>query len=144
MSIIQEFREFAVKGNMIDLAVGVIIGGAFGKIVDSLVKDIIMPLITVITGGGVDFTQKFIVLGDNPNNLQSLDELTKAGVNVLTYGNFLTVAINFIILAWVVFLMVKMLNRMRRKQEAAAAEPAPTPEDIQLLREIRDELRHKS
>ena len=144
MSIVQEFREFAVKGNMIDLAVGVIIGGAFGKIVDSLVKDIIMPLITVITGGGVDFTQKFIVLGDNPNNLQSLDELTKAGVNVLTYGNFLTVAINFIILAWVVFLMVKMLNRMRRKQEAAAAEPAPTPEDIQLLREIRDELRHKS
>ena len=144
MSIIQEFREFAVKGNMIDLAVGVIIGGAFGKIVDSLVKDIIMPLITVITGGGVDFTQKFIVLGENPNNLQSLDELTKAGVNVLTYGNFLTVAINFIILAWVVFLMVKMLNRMRRKQEAAAAEPAPTPEDIQLLREIRDELRHKS
>lgn len=144
MSIIQEFREFAVKGNMIDLAVGVIIGGAFGKIVDSLVKDIIMPLITVITGGGVDFTQKFIVLGDNPNNLQSLDELTKAGVNVLTYGNFLTVAINFIILAWVVFLMVKMLNRMRRKQEAAAAEPAPTPEDIQLLREIRDQLKNKS
>ncbi|MCJ8161649.1 large conductance mechanosensitive channel protein MscL [Acinetobacter zhairhuonensis] len=144
MSIIQEFREFAVKGNMIDLAVGVIIGGAFGKIVDSLVKDIIMPLITVITGGGVDFTQKFIVLGDNPNNLQSLDELTKAGVNILTYGNFLTVAINFIILAWVVFLMVKMLNRMRRKQEEAAAEPAPTPEDIQLLREIRDELKNKS
>lgn len=144
MSIVQEFREFAVKGNMIDLAVGVIIGGAFGKIVDSLVKDIIMPLITVITGGGVDFTQKFIVLGDNPNNLQSLDELTKAGVNVLTYGNFLTVAINFIILAWVVFLMVKMLNRMRRKQEAAVAEPAPTPEDIQLLREIRDQLKNKS
>ena len=144
MSIVQEFREFAVKGNMIDLAVGVIIGGAFGKIVDSLVKDIIMPLITVITGGGVDFTQKFLVLGDNPNNLQSLDELTKAGVNVLTYGNFLTILINFIILAWVVFLMVKMINRMRRKQEAAAPEPAPTPEDIQLLREIRDELRHKS
>ncbi|MGY5393993.1 large conductance mechanosensitive channel protein MscL [Acinetobacter sp. NigerLNRRAM0016] len=144
MSIVQEFREFAVKGNMIDLAVGVIIGGAFGKIVDSLVKDIIMPLITVITGGGVDFTQKFLVLGDNPNNLQSLDELTKAGVNVLTYGNFLTIFINFIILAWVVFLMVKMINRMRRKQEEAAPEPAPTPEDIQLLREIRDELRHKS
>lgn len=103
-----------------------------------------MPLITVITGGGVDFTQKFLVLGDNPNNLQSLDELTKAGVNVLTYGNFLTILINFIILAWVVFLMVKMINRMRRKQEEAAPEPAPTPEDIQLLREIRDELRHKS
>jgi large conductance mechanosensitive channel len=143
MSIVQEFREFAVKGNMIDLAVGVIIGGAFGKIVDSLVKDIIMPLITVITGGGVDFTQKFFVLGDNPNNLQSLDELTKAGVNVLTYGNFLTILINFIILAWVVFLMVKMINRMRRKQEEAAPEPAATPEDIALLREIRDELKKR-
>ena len=143
MSIIQEFREFAVKGNMIDLAVGVIIGGAFGKIVDSLVKDIIMPLITVITGGGVDFTQKLFVLGDNPNNLQSLDELTKAGVNVLTYGNFLTILINFIILAWVVFLMVKMINRMRRKQEEAAPEPAATPEDIALLREIRDELKKR-
>ena len=141
MSIVQEFREFAVKGNMIDLAVGVIIGGAFGKIVDSLVKDIIMPLITVITGGGVDFTQKFFVLGDNPNNLQSLDELTKAGVNVLTYGNFLTILINFIRLAWVVFLMVKMINRMRRKQEEAAPEPAATPEDIELLREIRDSLK---
>ncbi|UIZ58118.1 large conductance mechanosensitive channel protein MscL [Acinetobacter sp. SCLZS86] len=143
MSIIQEFKEFAIKGNMIDLAVGVIIGGAFGKIVDSLVKDIIMPLITVITGGGVDFTQKFFVLGDNPNNLQSLDELTKAGVNVLTYGNFLTILINFIILAWVVFLMVKMINRMRRKQEEAAPEPAATPEDIALLREIRDELKKR-
>ena len=143
MSIVQEFREFAVKGNMIDLAVGVIIGGAFGKIVDSLVKDIIMPLITVVTGGGVDFTQKFFVLGDNPNNLQSLDELTKVGVNVLTYGNFLTILINFIILAWVVFLMVKMINRMRRKQEEAAPEPAATPEDIALLREIRDELKKR-
>ena len=140
MSIIQEFKEFAIKGNMMDLAIGVIIGGAFGKIIDSLVKDIIMPLISVITGGGVDFTQKFIVLGDNPNNLQSLDELTKAGVNVLTYGNFLTIFINFIILAWVVFLMVKVMNRIRKQQEVAP-EPAATPEDIQLLREIRDELK---
>jgi len=144
MSIIQEFKEFAIKGNMMDLAIGVIIGGAFGKIVDSLVKDIIMPIITLITGGGVDFTQKFIVLGDNPNNLQSLDELSKAGINVLTYGNFLTILINFIILAWVVFLMVKMLNRMRRTKEEAPAAPAPTPEDIQLLREIRDELKKKA
>lgn len=143
MSIMQEFREFAVKGNMIDLAVGVIIGGAFGKIVDSLVKDIIMPLITVITGGGVDFTQKFIVLGDNPTNLQSLDALQKAGVNVLTYGNFLTIFINFLILAWIVFLMVKLLNRLRRKHEEAPAEPAATPEDVQLLREIRDELKNR-
>jgi large conductance mechanosensitive channel len=137
MSMIQEFKEFALKGNMMDLAIGVIIGGAFGKIIDSLVKDILMPLISVITGGGVDFTQKFIVLGNNPNNLTSLDELTKAGVNVLTYGNFLTIFINFLILAWVVFLMVKVMNRMRKKEEAA---PAPTPEDIQLLREIRDSL----
>ncbi|MEQ1310215.1 large conductance mechanosensitive channel protein MscL [Acinetobacter sp. XH1639] len=141
MSIIQEFKEFAIKGNMMDLAIGVIIGGAFGKIIDSLVKDIIMPLISVITGGGVDFTQKFIVLGDNPNNLQSLDQLTKAGVNVLTYGNFLTIFINFIILAWVVFLMVKVMNRMRKQKEVAPAAPAPTPEDIQLLREIRDSLK---
>ena len=141
MSIIQEFKEFAIKGNMMDLAIGVIIGGAFGKIIDSLVKDIIMPLISVLTGGGVDFTQKFIVLGDNPNNLQSLDQLTKAGVNVLTYGNFLTIFINFIILAWVVFLMVKVMNRMRKQKEVAPAAPAPTPEDIQLLREIRDSLK---
>ena len=140
MSIIQEFKEFAIKGNMMDLAIGVIIGGAFGKIIDSLVKDIIMPLISVITGGGVDFTQKFIVLADNPNNLQSLDQLTKAGVNVLTYGNFLTIFLNFIILAWVVFLMVKVMNRIRKQQEVAP-EPAATPEDIQLLREIRDELK---
>ncbi|MGB9189450.1 large conductance mechanosensitive channel protein MscL [Acinetobacter sp.] len=143
MSIVQEFKEFAIKGNMMDLAIGVIIGGAFGKIVDSLVKDIIMPIITLITGGGVDFTQKFIVLGDNPENLQSLDALTKAGINVLTYGNFLTILINFIILAWVVFLMVKMLNRMRRTKEEVPAAPAPTPEDIQLLREIRDELKQR-
>ncbi|MFH7804826.1 large conductance mechanosensitive channel protein MscL [Acinetobacter sp. BSP-53] len=143
MSIVQEFKEFAIKGNMMDLAIGVIIGGVFGKIVDSLVKDIIMPIITLITGGGVDFTQKFIVLGDNPENLQSLDALTKAGINVLTYGNFLTILINFIILAWVVFLMVKMLNRMRRTKEEVPAAPAPTPEDIQLLREIRDELKQR-
>ena len=144
MSILKEFREFAIKGNMIDLAVGVIIGGAFGKIVDSLVKDIIMPIITAITGGGVDFTQKFIVLGNNPNNLQSLAELQKAGINVLTYGNFLTIFINFIILAWVVFVMVKLINRLRRKHEAEAApKPVTTPEDIQLLREIRDELKKK-
>lgn len=143
MSIIKEFKEFAVKGNMIDLAVGVIIGGAFGKIVDSLVKDIIMPLITVITGGGVDFTQKFIVLGNNPSELQSLDELTKAGINVLTYGNFLTILLNFLILAWVVFLMVKLINRMRRKQEAEAPAPVAIPEDIELLRQIRDELKKR-
>ncbi|AYO53323.1 large conductance mechanosensitive channel protein MscL [Acinetobacter wuhouensis] len=140
MGIIAEFKEFAVKGNMMDMAIGVIIGGAFGKIIDSLVKDIIMPLITVITGGGVDFTQKFFVLGSNPNNLTSLDELTKAGVNVLTYGNFLTIFLNFLILAWVVFLLVKFLNKIRKPAEEA---PAATPEDIELLREIRDQLKNR-
>lgn len=140
MSILSEFREFAVKGNMMDLAIGVIIGGAFNKIIDSLVKDVIMPLITVITGGGVDFTQKFIVLGDNPNNLSSLDELTKAGINVLTYGNFITIVLNFLILMWVVFLLVKFLNKIRKPVEEA---PAATPEDIALLREIRDELKKR-
>ena len=140
MGIVSEFKEFAVKGNMMDMAIGVIIGGAFGKIIDSLVKDIIMPLITVITGGGVDFTQKFFVLGDNPNNLQSLDELTKAGINVLTYGNFITIFLNFLILAWVVFLLVKFLNKIRKPAEEA---PAATPEDVELLREIRDELKKR-
>lgn len=140
MSIISEFKEFAVKGNMMDLAIGVIIGGAFNKIIDSLVKDIIMPLISVITGGGVDFTQKFIVLGDNPSNLSSLDELTKAGVNVLTYGNFITIVLNFLILMWVVFLLVKFLNKIRKP---VAEAPAATPEDIELLREIRDELKNR-
>ena len=140
MSILSEFREFAIKGNMMDLAMGVIIGGAFNKIIDSLVKDVIMPLITVITGGGVDFTQKFVVLGDNPNNLSSLDELTKAGINVLTYGNFITIVLNFLILMWVVFLLVKFLNKIRKPAEEA---PAATPEDIALLREIRDELKKR-
>ena len=140
MSILSEFREFAIKGNIMDLAIGVIIGGAFNKIIDSLVKDVIMPLITVITGGGVDFTQKFVVLGDNPNNLSSLDELTKAGINVLTYGNFITIVLNFLILMWVVFLLVKFLNKIRKPAEEA---PAATPEDIALLREIRDELKKR-
>ncbi|ENU19926.1 large-conductance mechanosensitive channel [Acinetobacter bohemicus ANC 3994] len=142
MSIVQEFKEFAIKGNMMDLAIGVIIGGAFGKIIDSLVKDVLMPLISVITGGDVDFSQWFIVLGDNPNNLQTLEELQKAGINVLQYGSFLTVFINFLILAWVVFLLVKVMNRLR-KQEAPVEAPAATPEDIELLREIRDELKRR-
>jgi large conductance mechanosensitive channel len=142
MSIVQEFKEFAIKGNMMDLAIGVIIGGAFGKIIDSLVKDVLMPLISVITGGDVDFSQWFIVLGDNPNNLQTLEELQKAGVNVLQYGSFLTVFINFLILAWVVFLLVKVMNRLR-KQQPAVEEVTATPEDIELLREIRDELKKR-
>ena len=139
MSILSEFKEFAIKGNMMDLAIGVIIGGAFNKIIDSLVKDIIMPLISVITGGGADFTQKFVVLGNNPDNLTSLDALTKAGVNVLTYGNFITIVLNFLILMWVVFILVKVINRIRKPEDAVDT----TPADIELLREIRDELKNR-
>ncbi len=144
MSILKEFKEFAVKGNVMDLAIGVIIGGAFGKIIDSLVKDIIMPVISWILGGDVDYTNWFVVLGDNPNNLTNLTAAQEAGLNVFAYGSFLTVLINFLLLAWVVFLLVKVMNRMRKEEEAAPEAPAPTPEDIALLREIRDELKRKS
>ena len=144
MSIVQEFKEFAVKGNMMDLAIGVIIGGAFGKIVDSLVKDIFMPFISWIIGGNVDFSQWFIVLGDNPNNLTAMADLEKAGINLLTYGNFITILINFLLLAVVVFMMVKGINRLRRQEEAAPAVPPADPEDIKLLREIRDQLKSKN
>ncbi|MBC9229355.1 large conductance mechanosensitive channel protein MscL [bacterium SPL81] len=140
MSIIKEFKEFAIKGNMMDLAIGVIIGGAFGKIIDSLVKDIVMPVISWILGGDVDYSNWFLVLGDNPNNVTTLKAAQDAGLNIFAYGNFLTILINFLLLAWVVFLLVKVMNRIR-KQEQAAPEPAATPEDIQLLREIRDELK---
>ena len=144
MSIVQEFKEFAVKGNMMDLAIGVIIGGAFGKIVDSLVKDIFMPFISWILGGDVDFSQWFIVLGDNPNNLTAMADLEKAGINLLTYGHFITILINFLLLAIVVFMMVKGINRLRRQEEAAPAVPPADPEDIKLLREIRDQLKNKN
>ncbi|NAR16723.1 large conductance mechanosensitive channel protein MscL [Acinetobacter haemolyticus] len=141
MSIIQEFKEFAVKGNVMDLAIGVIIGGAFGKIIDSMVKDLLMPVISWILGGDVDYTNWFVVLGDNPNSISNLAAAQEAGLNVFAYGNFITVLINFLLLAWVVFLLVKVMNRLRKQEEAAPAEPAPTPEDVQLLREIRDELK---
>ncbi len=144
MSIVQEFKEFALKGNMMDLAIGVIIGGAFGKIVDSLVKDIFMPFISWIIGGDVDFSQWFIVLGDNPNNLTAMADLEKAGINLLTYGHFITILINFLLLAIVVFMMVKGINRLRRQEEAAPAVPPADPEDIKLLREIRDQLKNKN
>ena len=144
MSIVQEFKEFAIKGNMMDLAIGVIIGGAFGKIVDSLVKDIFMPFISWIIGGDVDFSQWFIVLGDNPNNLTAMADLEKAGINLLTYGHFITILINFLLLAIVVFMMVKGINRLRRQEEAAPAVPPADPEDIKLLREIRDQLKNKN
>ncbi|MCG2609469.1 large conductance mechanosensitive channel protein MscL [Acinetobacter sp. SM34] len=142
MSIIQEFKEFAVKGNVMDLAVGVIIGGAFGKIIDSFVKDIIMPLVSWILGGDVDYSNWFLVLGDNPNNATTLAAAQAQGVNVLAYGNFLTILINFLLLAWVVFWLVKFMNRLR-KQEGPVEETPTTPADIELLREIRDELKKR-
>ncbi|MBK0394630.1 large conductance mechanosensitive channel protein MscL [Ramlibacter algicola] len=142
MAILKEFREFAVKGNVIDLAVGVIIGAAFGKIVDSLVKDIVMPLVAAI-GGNVDFSNKFMVLGAVPSGVPpTLADLTKAGVPVFAWGNFLTIVVNFVILAFIIFVMVRQINRLKRAQaEPAAAAPSAPPEDIVLLREIRDSLR---
>ena len=142
MGMIQEFKEFAVKGNAMDLAVGVIIGGAFGKIVDSIVGDLTMPRVSRIVGK-LDFSNLFVVLGDNPNNLATLADLKKAGIAVFAYGAFLTIVVNFIILAFIIFMMVKQMNRLRKAEEAAPAPeaPAPTPEDIVLLREIRDSLK---
>lgn len=141
MSFMSEFREFAVKGNVVDLAVGVIIGAAFGRIVDSLVKDIIMPIIGTMTGG-LDFTNYFILLRQPPpgyNGPMTYDALTKAGVPLIAYGNFITVVINFIILAFIIFLMVRAINRLRRRHEEQ--KPAAPAEEIVLLREIRDALR---
>jgi large conductance mechanosensitive channel len=138
MSIMSEFREFAVKGSVVDLAVGVIIGAAFGKIVDSLVKDLIMPIVSRIFGG-LDFSNWFVMLGPPPPSYSgpmTYEALTKAGVPLLAYGNFITVALNFIILAFIIFLMVRQINRMR-----GATPPPPPPENVQLLREIRDALK---
>ena len=137
MPFTTEFREFAAKGNVMDLAVGVIIGAAFGKIVDSLVKDLIMPIVARIFGG-LDFSNWFIMLANPPAGFSgplTYEALTKAGVPLFAYGNFITVAINFVILALVIFMMVKQVNRM--KKEAASAAPAPIAEDVVLLREIR-------
>lgn len=139
MGMAQEFKEFAVKGNVIDLAVGVIIGASFGKIVDSVVSDLILPLVGAIFGK-LDFSNLFVVLGTAPPGTAStLDALKKAGVPVFAYGNFITVAVNFAILAFIIFLMVKQINRLKRNQPAPA--PAAPPEDVLLLREIRDSLR---
>ena len=140
MSFASEFREFAVKGSVVDLAVGVIIGAAFGRIVDSLVKDIIMPVVGAIFGG-LDFSNYFIMLKSPPAGYagpMTYDALTKAGVPVFAYGNFVTAVINFAILAFIIFLMVKQINRL--KQEAPPT-PEVTPEDVLLLREIRDSLK---
>ena len=141
MSFASEFREFGVKGNVIDLAVGVIIGGAFGKIVDSLVKDVVMPIVGRIFGG-LDFSNWFIMLGNPPagySGPQTYEALTKAGVPLLAYGNFVTVAINFLILALIIFMMVKQINRLKREEPPAP--PKAPPEDVVLLREIRDVLK---
>ena len=143
MSMGSEFREFALKGNVMDLAVGVIIGGAFGKIVDSLVGDVVMPIVGRIFGG-LDFSNWFIMLGSPPAGYggpMTYEALTKAGVPLFAYGNFITVAINFIILAFVIFMMVKQVNRLKREAPPAPAAPPPTPEDVVLLREIRDALK---
>ena len=141
MSMVQEFKEFAVKGNVIDLAVGVIIGGAFGKIVSSLVEDVIMPIVGAIFGK-MDFSNLFITLGTVPEGtVATLTAMKEAGVPVLAYGNFITVAINFLILAFIIFMMVKQINRLKREEPAAAPAPEVTPEDVVLLREIRDSLR---
>ena len=136
MSFATEFKEFAVKGNVMDLAVGVIIGGAFGKIVDSVVGDLIMPLISRVAGG-LDFSNYFVPLAGQ--SATTLADAKKAGA-VFAYGNFLTVALNFVILALIIFMMVKQINRLKHEAPKPAT-PAPTPEDVLLLREIRDALK---
>lgn len=141
MGMMQEFKDFAMKGNVVDLAVGVIVGAAFSKIVDSLVQDIIMPPIGKLIGG-LDFGNYYIPLNGQAMNL-SLAEAKKLGA-VLAYGNFLTILLNFIILAFIIFQMVRLLQKARRNEPPAApAEPPPTAEDILLLREIRDSLKNK-
>ena len=137
MAIIQEFKQFAIKGNMVDLAVAVIIGGAFGKIVDSLVKDVVMPVVGLFLGG-VDFKNLFVTLGKG--SYATLAEAEKAGAAVLKYGVFLQTLVDFLIIAWIVFIAIKAINRLKREDPAAAA-PPPPPEEVMLLREIRDALK---
>ncbi len=140
MSMVTEFKEFAMKGNVMDLAVGVIIGGAFGKIVDSVVGDLVMPFIAWILGGRLDFSGMFLILGTvPPGTAQTLDALKKAQVPVFAYGSFITILINFTLLAFIIFVMVKQINRLKRSTPDPTPEPV-TPEDILLLREIRDSL----
>jgi large conductance mechanosensitive channel len=149
--LLEEFREFAVKGNVMDLAVGVIIGGAFSGIVNSIVKDLIMPVVGVVTGG-LDFSNRFIRIGRIPptfhGNPESYKDLQAAGVAMFGYGSFLTVVLNFLILAFIVFMIVKGVNKLRQlessKTEEPAAAPPEPPEDVLLLREIRDELKDRS
>jgi len=140
MSFASEFREFAVRGSVVDLAVGVIVGGAFGKIVDSLVNDIVMPVAGRFTGG-LEFSNYFIALARIPEGVpHTLEAVKKAGVPVVAWGSFVNVSLNFVILAFIVFVMVRAINRLRRLEPPAP--PAP-PEQVVLLREIRDALRSK-
>ena len=141
MSMMQEFKDFALKGNVMDLAVGVIIGAAFGKIVDSIVGDLIMPIVGKIFGG-LNFSEMYIMLAPPAKAVEgvaSYATLKAAGANLFAYGNFITIAVNFIILAFIVFMMVKQMNKLKKAEPAAA--PGPTPEDVLLLREIRDNLK---
>ena len=140
--MLKEFKEFALRGNVMDLAVGVIIGAAFGKIVDSVVKDLIMPVIGRILGG-LDFSNYFFALkAIPPGTAMTLDAVKKAGVPVFAYGNFLTIACNFIILAFIIFMLVRWINRLKRSEPPPPAPaPAEPPEEVKLLREIRDSLK---
>ncbi|MFZ4623735.1 MAG: large conductance mechanosensitive channel protein MscL [Rhodoferax sp.] len=141
MSMMTEFKEFAIKGNVMDLAVGVIIGGAFGKIVESVVSDMVMPIVGAIIGK-LDFSNLFIALGQVPEGTaRTLADLKKAGVPVFAYGSFITVAVNFAILAFIIFMMVKQINRLKKEAPATPPTPPATPEDVLLLREIRDNLK---
>lgn len=141
MGFIKEFKEFAIKGNVIDLAVGVIIGGAFGKIIDSVIKDLVMPIVASVVGAP-DFSNAYLPLKAGIPRDLPLAKAQEMGP-VFAYGSFITVAINFLLLALVIFLMVKGINSLKRKQEAAPAAPAPPTPTEQLLAEIRDELKKK-
>ncbi len=138
MSFIKEFKEFALRGNVVDLAVGVVIGAAFGKIVDSLVKDIMMPIIGRLLGG-VDFRHLYINLGEQ--TFETLADAEKAGAPLIKYGAFINTAIDFVIIAFAIFLAIKAMNRLKRAEPPPPAAPAPEPEDVKLLREIRDALK---
>jgi len=142
MSFIQEFKEFAVKGNVVDMAVGVIIGGAFGKIVASLVKDMVMPVLGMLIGG-VDFKNLYINLGDK--TFETMEAAETAGAPLIKYGVFINTVIDFMIIAMAIFVAIKAINRLKRKEEAPAEPeaPAPDPEDVVLLREIRDLLKQR-
>ena len=140
MSFIQEFKEFAVKGNVVDMAVGVIIGGAFGKIVSSLVNDVVMPIVGKLVGG-VDFGQLYLNLGQQ--SFDTLEAAEKAGAPIVKYGAFINATIDIVIIAFVIFMAIKGMNSLKRKEDAPPAEAPADPEDIVLLREIRDALKQR-